>query len=97
MNRLDDFVDESLDRLCPPQPEQADWHDVLNRLQTSPDAVSSRSDGSAEPLSLASRPCRRASRQVGGPALQCSLAQRPVDHRQGERRDLGRIRNRCSA
>lgn len=42
MNRLDDLVDESLDRLCPPQPEQADWHDVLNRLQASPDAAQSR-------------------------------------------------------
>lgn len=41
MKHLDDLVDESLDRLCPPQLEQADWHDVLNRLQTSPEAVSS--------------------------------------------------------
>lgn len=39
MKHLDDLVDESLNRLCPPQFEQADWQDVLTRLQTSPEAV----------------------------------------------------------
>jgi hypothetical protein len=41
MKHLDDLLDESLDRICPPQREQADWHDVLNRLQASPEAAPS--------------------------------------------------------
>ncbi len=38
MKHLDDLVDESLDRLCPSQPEQDEWQDVLKRLEASPQA-----------------------------------------------------------
>jgi hypothetical protein len=36
MNQLDELIDESLDRLVPPQVEHGDWEDILGRLQGPP-------------------------------------------------------------
>jgi hypothetical protein len=36
MNQLDELIDQSLDRLVPPQVEHGDWEEILGRLQEAP-------------------------------------------------------------